>query len=221
MIQGRPWRQAGVSVVIPALNEEEIIEATVAGVRKSLEAAGAEHFEVVVVNDGSSDRTGTIAEGAGARVVHHPHPSGYGRALKAGISAARYDLVAIADADGSYPLERLPDLLNEVDKGFDMVTGQRGGKHLNSSWAKAFLRAVLRFLVQFSCGRRVPDVNSGFRVFHRSTVSEYFPQLCDTFSFTTSMTLAYNMTGRFVTYVPIDYHKRVGRSKVGMFRDSL
>ena len=83
------------------------------------------------------------------------------------------------------------------------------------------LRRLLRFIVEFTAGRSIPDINSGLRVFRRSTALGYFDHLCDTFSFTTSMTLAYMMTGKFVAYVPIDYNKRVGKSKVRLLRDSM
>jgi polyisoprenyl-phosphate glycosyltransferase len=83
------------------------------------------------------------------------------------------------------------------------------------------LRRLLRFIVEFTAGRSIPDINSGLRVFGRSAVLEYYDHLCDTFSFTTSMTLAYMMTGKFVAYVPIDYNKRVGASKVRLLRDSM
>jgi hypothetical protein len=83
------------------------------------------------------------------------------------------------------------------------------------------LRQILTLLVEFTTGRKVPDVNSGLRVFHRSTVMTYFGQLCETFSFTTSLTIAYMMTGRFVKYVPIEYGVRGGRTKVRLLRDSL
>jgi hypothetical protein len=106
-------------------------------------------------------------------------------------------------------------------EGHDLVVGQRHGPHYRESMLKMPLRAILRFLVEWTAGRRIPDINSGLRVFSRATVMEYFPHLCDTFSFTTSMTLAYMMTGRFVAYSRIDYFDRAGRSKVRLFRDAL
>ena len=100
-----------------------------------------------------------------------------------------------------------------------MVAARPG--RLKEPGLKRVLRAFLTFLVHFTVGRPVPDVNSGFRVFSRRTVLPYFSQLCDTFSFTTSLTLAYMMTGRFVGYVPITYQQRVGTTKVRLLRDAL
>ena len=210
-----------ISVVIPALNEAGAVGASVADISSVLVAANLVPFEIIVVDDGSTDQTGKVAAEAGARVVRHPHNVGYGRSLKKGIEVATYDLIAISDADGTYPASAIPELVRLYQQGFDMVVGQRHGAHYRESALKVPLRAILRFLVEWTAGRRIPDINSGLRVFSRAAVMTYFPHLCDTFSFTTSMTLAYMMTNRFVTYSRIDYFERDGRSKVRLFRDSL
>lgn len=212
---------AGVSVVIPAYNEENGIEHTVRSIRDMFQRTGFGAYEIVVVDDGSSDATGQRAQQAGARVVTHPHNVGYGRSLKDGIMTARHDTIVITDADGTYPVERIPELLQHYARGFDMVVGQRTGEQYQESAIKAPLRSILKFLVEFTAGRRIPDINSGLRVFRRETVLPYFQHLCDTFSFTTSLTLAYMMTGKFVAYLPIEYHSRIGKTKVRLFRESL
>jgi glycosyltransferase involved in cell wall biosynthesis len=219
----RVWASVldGVSVVIPAYDEENGIELTIHSLHGVFKKSGFENYEVIVVDDGSSDSTGARARQAGARVVTHPHNVGYGRSLKDGIAAARHDVVVIADADGTYPVDRIPDLLQQYVQGFDMVVGQRTGNHYRESAIKAPLRRILKFLVEYTAGRKVPDINSGLRVFSRKSVQPYFQHLCDTFSFTTSLTLAYMLTGKFVTYVPIGYHERIGRTKVRLFRESL
>ncbi|MGO6853056.1 glycosyltransferase family 2 protein [Rhizobium beringeri] len=210
-----------ISVVIPALNEEDSIGETVHAVKAVLTSADIVPFEVVVVDDGSADKTGEIARAAGAKVIRHPHRAGYGRSLKDGIRAAAYETIAITDADGTYPVGDIPSLYARHREGFDMTVGARGGKHYRESLLKMPLRWVLKKLVEFTADRKVPDINSGLRIFHRSTVLSYFDHLCDTFSFTTSLTLAYMMTGRFVDYVPINYHKRVGKTKVKLLKDAL
>ena len=210
-----------ISVVIPALNEQDAIVDTIERIQKTLEGAGITPYEVVVVDDGSNDKTGEWAQKQGARVVRHPHNVGYGRSLKDGILAAKFDLVAITDADGTYPIESLVDLVERHKEGFDMVVGARTGEHYRESALKVPLRWILRRIVEWTAGRKIPDINSGLRVFRRSTVIQYFDRLCDTFSFTTSLTLGYMMTGRFVDYVPISYDQRIGKSKVRLFSDSL
>ena len=212
---------SGVSVVIPAFNEAAAIKSTVVRARAALAALSGIDGDIVVVDDGSADDTGALAAAEGARVIHHPHNIGYGRSLKDGISAAAHDVVVIVDADGTYPIEDLARLLRSLQDGHDMVVGARSGERYHRGALKNPLRRILTFLVQFTTGRRVPDVNSGFRAFSRKTAMGYFGQLCDTFSFTTSLTLAYMMTGRFVAYVPIDYGEREGVTKVRLFRDTL
>jgi hypothetical protein len=102
-----------------------------------------------------------------------------------------------------------------------MVVGARTGPNYRESAMKAPLRGILKFLVEFTAGRRVPDVNSGLRVFRKSQLTPYFPHLSNSFSFTTSVTLAYMLTGRFVDYQPIDYRPRIGATNVQLVRDSL
>jgi polyisoprenyl-phosphate glycosyltransferase len=210
-----------ISVVIPALNEERAIGATVSNISSVLIAANLVPFEIVVVDDGSADGTGRIAAETGARVIRHPQNVGYGRSVKRGIEAASYDMIVICDADGTYPASAIPELVESYKSGFDMAVGQRHGPHYRESVLKIPLRAVLRFLVEWTAGRRIPDINSGLRVFSRTVAMQYFPHLCDTFSFTTSMTLAYMMTKRFVSYHKIDYFERTGSSKVRLYRDAL
>jgi glycosyltransferase involved in cell wall biosynthesis len=210
-----------LSVVIPAYNEEQQIAETVHAVAAVLDAAKIAPYEIIVVNDGSDDKTAPLAESAGARVVSHVQNFGYGRSIKDGIAAAKYDIIATTDADGTYPLAEIPVLLEKYHVGFDMVVGARTGEHYRESALKSPMRKLLKFLVEFTSGRSIPDINSGLRIFSRSTIMPYYQHLCDTFSFTTSATLAYMMTGRSVAYLTIPYHQRTGKSKVRLFRDSL
>ena len=210
-----------ISVVIPAYNESDGIAITLDQVRKTLTDAGIDGAEILVVDDGSTDSTGDQARQAGATVLSNVHNLGYGHSLKRGILAARYDTIVITDADMTYPVDQIPALLTEYRRGFDMVVGLRSGQHYRESSLKAPMRLVLKFLVEYAAGRRIPDVNSGLRVFDRNTASSFFAHVCDTFSFTTSLTLAYMMNGKFVGYVPIPYHQRAGHTKVRLLRDAL
>lgn len=210
-----------VSVVIPALNEQDSITDTVKKIDFTLSDAGILNAEIIVVDDGSTDETACLAREAGAVVIRHPHNVGYGFSLKAGILAAKADTIVITDADGTYPIEKIPFLIAEYQKGFNLIVGSRTGKYYRESIFKMPMRLLLKWLVEFVVGRKVPDINSGLRVFSRQDIIPYFSHLCDTFSFTTSMTLAYMMTKKFVHYVPVPYYKRVGKTKVRLLRDSL
>ncbi len=208
-----------LSVLIPAFDEAESIASVVNRVRQTMDASGLP-YEVLVVDDGSTDDTGKRAEEAGARVIRHARNGGYGCALKSGIRQARYEWCAIVDADGSYPVERLPDLVSHTP-AFDMVVGARTGPHYWGSPRQRLARSILLRLVRFVAGTSVPDVNSGFRVFRRELALAHSSRISSGFSFTTTLTLAMILDERFVHYLPIDYHERVGETKVRLWRDTL
>lgn len=210
-----------ISVVIPAYNEENAIASTVNHVHEIFNKNQIGPYEIIVVNDGSTDKTAERLKECDAKVILHPHNIGYGRSLKDGITQAQYDTIVITDADGTYPFEEVPKLLEIYQQGYDMVVGARSGKHYTESAKKNVLRKILRFIVEFSAERKVPDINSGLRVFSKAQVMKVMNRLCNTFSFTTSMTLAFMMTGKFVKYVEIDYHLREGKTKVKLLKDSF
>lgn len=203
---------------MPAYNEQDAIRETVLSIEEVLK--GFEH-EIIVVDDGSSDDTALMAAKAGAIVIKHPHNLGYGASLKSGIKRTSYDTIVITDADGTYPNEHIPDLLREYKKGYDMVVGARKGNHYWESFVKGSFRLILKWLVEFTTGRKIPDVNSGLRIFSKKEIMPYFNHLCNTFSFTTSLTLAYMMSSKFVHYTPVSYNRRIGKTKVRLFRDML
>jgi glycosyltransferase involved in cell wall biosynthesis len=205
-----------VTVILPAFNEEQAIGPVI----DQLRALPGE-LEVIVVDDCSTDRTAAVAHERGARVIRHPENCGYGKSLKDGINAASHDIIVIADADGSYPIAEIPRLLETFVQGFDMVVGARQGAAYRGTFLKMPARIIFKWLVEFTTGRHIPDVNSGLRVFRRSTVQKYFGDICNGFSFTTTITLIYLLTGKVVAYLPVPYGKRVGRSKVRIIRDSL
>jgi glycosyltransferase involved in cell wall biosynthesis len=209
-----------LSVVIPALNEEEAIGDTVREIKLCLSAASIEH-EVIVVDDGSIDSTSQIAILSGARVIHHLYSLGYGRSLKDGIKASRYDAVGITDADGTYPVAELPRLYALYRTGYNMVVGQRAWHETRESTVKNLLRGLLKLIVEYTAGRSIPDINSGLRIFDRALAIRFFERLCDTFSFTTGLTLAFIMNGFYVIHVPIAYSARKGKTKVRLLRDSV
>lgn len=209
-----------ISVIMPALNEAAAVAAAVESFHVALRSSGIHDYEVIVVDDGSTDATGTLAAQAGARVIRHAHNVGYGRSIKDGIAHAKYDIIVLSDADGTYPIDQVPALVAELERGFDLVIGERVNTDDYDTWFKRRLRRLFRRFVQVIAGRQVPDVNSGLRVFRRSVVVDYFPTLCDTFSFTTSQTLSYMLGGRFVSFIGVPYHWRQGESKVRLLRDS-
>jgi len=208
----RPPAVTGLSVVIPAYNEERAIAGVVQHIGRVLGDASIEH-ELLVVDDGSIDNSACAAEAKGATVLRHSCNRGYGAALKTGILAAKYDAICITDADGTYPAERIPDLLAEL-KTADMVVGARTGNSVAIPLVRKPAKWVLNKLANYVTQGKIPDLNSGLRVFHRDAALQYFHILSDQFSFTTTITMAMLCDKYAVSYVPIDYKKRTGKSKI-------
>jgi hypothetical protein len=204
--------QSGVSVIIPAFNEESGVGAQVRSVGGALRHAGIPH-EIIVVDDGSGDGTASEAAAAGARVLRHVANRGYGASIKTGILAGRYEAIAIIDADGTYPPDQLPPMLEQLETA-DMVVGARVGQNVNVPWVRRPGKWLLGRLANAVAGRRIPDLNSGLRVFRRDCALQYFPVLSNKFSFTSTITLALMADDYRVVYHPIDYYKRVGTSKI-------
>ena len=201
-----------LSIVIPAYNEEGAISQTVEDVTKVLSRLSAS-FEIIVVNDGSSDETGKAAAQTGARVIDSDENAGYGASLKKGIAASTSEFVAILDADGTYPAASLPAML-ELAESADMVVGNRGAAMTNVPLIRRPAKFILNTLAGYLAGRKIPDLNSGLRVFRRSALTGFIPLLPMGFSFTTTITLCMLCSGLRVVYFPIEYGRRIGRSKI-------
>lgn len=201
-----------VSVVIPAYNEEAAVREQVENVRRVLNSHAIVH-EIVVVDDGSQDRTVEEALKSQARVLRHPANRGYGAALKTGILAAKYDPIVITDADGTYPAEEIPSLLAKLETA-DMVVGARIGAEVHIPWIRRPAKKFLGWLAARIAGQAIPDLNSGLRAFRRECVRQYFSILSNRFSFTTTVTLALFADDYLITYHPINYYQRVGKSKI-------
>lgn len=215
--------RGGVTLVVPAYNEEAGIEGVVRRL-SSLELGVP--LELLVVEDGSTDRTrerltALEAEVPCLRVIEHGYNRGYGAALKTGFQAARHGVVVITDADGTYPEDRIGELLERVDAGAEMAVGARIGANVHIPLVRRPAKWALRQLASYLAGTRIPDLNSGLRAFRRELVLKYLGILPDGFSFTTTITLASLTNGHRVDYVTIDYAPRSGRSKIKPIQDTL
>jgi glycosyltransferase involved in cell wall biosynthesis len=201
-----------LSVVIPAFNEEKAIGQTVAEVHDSLSNLPLD-FEIIVVDDGSTDGTRAAAEKSGAKVITSDENRGYGAALKTGITAGTSTYVAIIDADGTYPASGIPHML-ELARTADMVVAARDASMTNVPWIRRPAKLILSKFANFLAQRKIPDLNSGLRVFRRTSLVRFLPLLPSGFSFTTTITLCMICSELRVKYVPIDYRRRIGRSSM-------
>ncbi|OHB75413.1 MAG: hypothetical protein A2W31_07405 [Planctomycetes bacterium RBG_16_64_10] len=217
---GRPPRFA---VVIPCFNEQQALMETLATLRHHLRNTGP--YELIVVNDGSTDRTAELLAAAvrqdpDLKVLTHPRNRGYGAALKTAIAATSAELIVITDADGTYPQERIVDLL-VLAQHVDMVVGARTAPDAKYPLIRKLPKAFLRRYGSWIVGTPIPDLNSGLRVFPRQLAQHFFYLLPDGFSFTTTITLALLSHGRSVHFEPIRYATRIGKSKIQPIRDTL
>jgi glycosyltransferase involved in cell wall biosynthesis len=211
-----------VSIIVPAYNEEGAIQSVMAALMAQMAQSGLVH-EVIVVDDGSRDETAVIAQQIpGLTVLRHRQNKGYGAALKTGIRHAQYGLICITDADGTYPNERIPDLVKHLEENsLDMVVGSRTGENVSIPLVRRPAKWALRQLAALVSGEKIPDLNSGLRLFRRDVVLRFFNILPDKFSFTTTITLAMLSNQYLVDFIPINYFARVGQSKIRPIHDTL
>ena len=204
-----------VTIVVPAYNEEN-------GIREVLEQFRSldPDYEILVVDDGSTDRTSEIVAESGFKVIRHRVNRGYGASLKTGIRAAQGERIVITDADGTYPNERIPELVGLLED-YHMVVGARTGDKVHIPLIRRPAKKALNILANYLSETEIPDLNSGLRAFRKEDALRFFDILPSGFSFTTTITLSMHVNDLFVLYVPIDYHERKGSSKIRPIHDTL
>lgn len=213
-----------LSVVIPALNEEDgianIVE-RVLSVKESLAQVGVDDLELIVVDDGSTDRTPEIVSSYPEVVlVKHPVNKGYGAAIKTGFREAKGNLLAFLDADGTYPPEYFPQLCVPIlEDGVDLVIGSRmAGADSEMPLVRRIGNTIFATLVSIISNRRVTDSASGQRVFRSDILPTLYP-LPDGLNFTPVMSTRAMHEDIKVVEVAIPYKERLGRSKLSVVRD--
>jgi hypothetical protein len=212
-----------LSVVIPAYNEEKGIEEIsrrVLGVSDALQQVGIDHLELIVVDDGSRDRTAEIAGAIdGVRLIKHAKNRGYGGALKTGFSRASGELIGFLDADGTYPPEYFPQLCVKALDGSDLVIGSRmAGAESHMPLTRRIGNIFFATLLTIIGRQHVTDSASGMRVFKREVLEKIYP-LPDGLNLTPVMSTRAIHEGICMEEVPIPYSERLGRSKLSVVRD--
>ena len=218
IFQGHPVQEnksstaVSVTILLPAYNEELAIADTIKTIHKLYP-----DFEILVIDDGSTDNTLKKAMDAGANVWPHPYNIGNGAAIKTGLRMAQGEWIVMMDADGQHKAEDIARLLEYKDS-FDMVVGartRRSETHLHRDIANKLYNWFASYVTKF----KVEDLTSGFRLLRASTVRQFIYLLPNTFSYPSTLTMGYLRSGRTVKYVPIQTQARQGKSKIKLFQD--
>jgi len=181
------------------------------------------HYEIIVIDDGSTDRTGEIASLVPqVKMIKNLVNKGYGASLKSGIRKSNYGLIGIIDGDGSYDPNDFNRLLSSIIKeDYDMVVGMRTSKNAKIPLIRKPAKFVLKKLVNYLMKEKIPDFNSGLRVFKKNIAEELFDILPAGFSFTMTLTMAMISKNYLIKYEKIEYYKRIGFSKINPIKDTI
>ena len=211
-------QQCDFSIVIPAYNEAGVIGAVLQRLVDHLQDV-EQSYEIVVIDDGSTDETATEATdiGGAVRVIQHPYNMGNGAAVKTGIRQARGAILVFMDADGQHAPEDLLPFIEECQR-YDMVVGARG-KGSQAGWHRSIANTLYNYFASYVTGQRVEDLTSGFRAYRRNVALRFVPLLPNGFSYPTTITLCFMRAGFSVRYLPIEAARRHGKSKIKLFSD--
>jgi glycosyltransferase involved in cell wall biosynthesis len=217
MHEGAP--EVDVSIVLPVFNESGHLEKEILRIHETM-SVSKYNYEVIVVDDGSSDGSGELLEQIDdIRLLRFAQNRGSGSARKYGTLAARGRVVVWTDVDMTYPNHQIPDLLDQMD-GFDQVVGARRTEEGTVRFLRRPAKWFIRKLAAYLTGVRIPDLNSGFRAFRREVALQYLYLLPTGFSCVTTITMTFLSGGYSVRYVPIDYFPREGESKFHWWKDT-
>lgn len=208
-----------VSVVLPVHNERDHVAAEVDRIQRALDSS-PHSYEIVAVDDASTDGSAAVLQGLpGIRLIELPRAGGSGSARKIGTRAARGRVIVWTDADMTYPNDRIPWLVRELE-GFDQVVGARDAEHGPAKRLRTVTKWAARRLASYLTETEIPDLNSGMRAFRREVGMQYIHLLPKGFSCVTTLTMTFLANGYSVNYVPIAYAPRAGRSKFHWWHDT-
>lgn len=209
-----------VSIVLPAYNEQLALADDIQCIIETMDASDYT-YELIVVDDGSTDDTADIAASfAGVHVIRHQNNRGPGAARSTGMRTARGQIVAMTDADGTYPNQDLPRLIDHVLAGADMAVGARRVEAGTVKWLRVPAKEFIRWLASYLTNTEIPDLNSGFRAIRHEVGLRFLPILPNTHSWVSTITLALLSNSYRVDYFPIEYYPRVGHSSFHPIRDT-
>lgn len=204
-----------ISIVIPARNEAAALAGLLPIVRESSPAA-----ELIVIDDGSTDETASIARAHGARVIQHPYPMGNGAAIKTGARAAKGEIIVFMDGDGQHDPRDIPRLLEKISQGYDMAVGARDSAD-HADVHRGFANIIFNRLASWMVNHRVDDLTSGFRAVRAECFRRFLYLLPNSFSYPTTCTMSFFRAGFAVAYVPVRMPPRIGKSHIRPLRDGV
>lgn len=208
-----------VSIILPVYNEEKSLPVVIESIRQSMKDY-PQNFEILVVDDGSSDRSKEIATEMGTRLLPGEKNMGAGYARRRGIKAAAGDFVVFLDADCTYETDDIPKMLDWTD-AHDQINGARNSDHGNLLWLRISVKFCLRMLASFLACQYIPDLNTGLKTMRRSVLMNYVDMIPNGFSCVTTMTLSFLVRGHKVKYIPTTYNPRIGKSKFHPIKDTF
>lgn len=218
--------QCQLTVLLPAYNEQDAIQRVLDEIVEAL-ADAAIRYEILVVDDASTDRTAELAEEYArncwqcpVRVIRRSERRGAGAARKVGVRHAQGEVVLMLDADGTYPARFIPEIFRHFP-AYDQVNGARTSEQGTLPWLRRPAKWFIRKLACYLTGHKIPDLNTGLKAFKRDAMLPWLWVVPDGFSCVTTMTLAFLTNGYAVKYVPIEYRPRIGRSKFHPIKDTL
>lgn len=207
-----------ISIILPVFNEEEALGEVLDQTLTVMEELG-EPYEILIVDDGSTDNSVQIGLSKGVRVISHPSNLGTGASRKTGILECCGERIVMSDADRTYPVDKIPELLNYLDRA-DLVIGDREQEAGTIAWLRKPTKSLIRRLASYVTGSKIYDLNSGLRAFRKSQILKLFNILPNTHSWVATQTIAYLANGLTVKYVPIYYFARKGQSSFHPIRDT-
>jgi len=212
-------RKSNISIIIPVYNEEKSINRVIT----ELKEITNQEYEIIAVNDGSSDRTENILKQIdNIKTINHSKNRGYGAALKSGIGEAQGEYILIIDGDGTYPVNEIPKLLKYIND-YDMVSGMRKGKNFDARWfySQRLAKFILKKIAGYVTENRIPDINCGLRIFKKEVIKKYWNLYPRGFSFTTTSLVAFLANDYQVKFVSIGYYGRKGKSTLKPFKSFI
>lgn len=204
-----------VSIVIPAKNEAVNLKGFLPRLLASMPNA-----ECIIVNDGSTDDTLDVCKEFAVKVESHPYSKGNGAAVKTGARVAKGDIIVFLDGDGQHKPEDIPRLLEELQKGYDMVVGARDKASQADSF-RAIANGIYNRLASLITGHKIDDLTSGFRVVRAKKFREFLYLLPNGFSYPTTSTMAFFRAGYSVSYLEIQTEQRQGESHISLLKDGI